>query len=237
MSNHIEQAPKSSDAEGRLFFCVNSRMGEEVFNNGQMVLHDYSTDKLSQFSQAMGITAMCAPEKIVERFKGIEPKIADIIATLHQQIASVGIPTDLLNKLLHGKFDVTVLLKSRGGGTSVAAIFNQYFDSVVAQEGVETVACSTAHSAAHTVFAHGKRRIALPSTAFMMHRSAREGVSRDAIGQSPSSVTEPIRKFITEVDDPAIERVLLSIQEPHRSRIAHVFEKDKDSLASERRID
>ncbi len=234
VAHQIESAPRSSDSQGRLFFCVNTRMDGDVFNHGEMVLHDYSTNQLTQFSKAMGVAAMRFPEKIIERFQHLEPTIAHTIAEVRRQAGSL--PGDQLRTLLDEKFDVTVLLKSRGGGAAIAAMFNQYLDTVVGQEGIETVGCSAIASAAHTMFAHGKRRLALPSTKLMMHRAGHRNVANVGAQQRSPEAEGAVQKWIAEVDDPAFERVLLSIQEPERSKMAHLFEREKEPWTAERRI-
>lgn len=228
MSHTAEQAPRSPDADGRLFACINNPVTDASTNHDELILHDYKSNHVDQYKAVLGITAHSASDNFIEKLQGVEPNVAMQIKTMREAVANM--PGELMRKLLHGKFDVTVLIRSTGGGTALAALYNNYFDSVVAKEGIETIASTDALSAGLTLFAHGERRLAFPGTKFMIHRSGKEK-------QYNSIITEPHRKWVTEVEDPAIDRVLESVREPHRAQLANLFAKDRENLAAERRIE
>ena len=228
MSHAAEKAPRSPDAYGRLFVCINNPVTDASTNHDELILHNYERDSIDQYKTVLGITAHSAPDHFVETLQGVEPNIALQIKTMREAVADM--PGELMRKLLHEKFDVTVLIRSTGGGTALAALYNHYFDTVVAREWVETVASTDALSAGLTLFAHGKRRLAFPNTKFMIHRSGKEK-------QYGATLTEPHKKWVTEVEDPAIDRVLESIREPQRSKLADLFSKERENPAAERRID
>lgn len=236
--NTPDPAPRSSDAEGRMFWFLGSSIDNDMMNNSSIAIHRYSTGEYKDFGPLMMGSSLAFPESEIEDLQYSEE---DVKASIQHCIENSrkSIPSPLLDAMHNRKFDITVLLKSKGGSVLLERMFKHYFDKVSASSGIETLASSQAFSAGHALFAQGERRLAYPSTKLMIHRPISKKSPADIaknLGVSEQAVLDGQKHWVENIADPEYDHVLSQISEPSRGAMADLFNQEKEPTTLERKI-
>lgn len=221
-----------------MFWFIESKIDQSAVNTADVAVHRYFDGQFYSFGQGMSVCGFGVPEQEKARMRLLEPNIDDTVRNLTSD-ATQRIPPPLLQALLTHRFDVTVLLNSSGGGVSLQRMFSRYADSVAASGGIETVAPALACSAGLALFEQGKRRLAYPTTQFMIHRPGTH-TGFEALASRFQVTVDAVRAqydaWVRDVADPIYDRILQSISEPKRNAMAALFEAGKDDLSHERKV-
>ncbi len=232
-------ALRSPDAEGRMFWCINSKLDATALNTAEVAIHRYRDNAYKSFGAALPVCGFNFPQAEIDRLQYLEPNIQatveNCVQASHQRI-----PAPLLRVLLEKRFDITVLINSRGGGVSVQRMFSQYMNRIAGSEGIETLATSVAASAAHVLFSQGKERLSYPSTQFLLHRPT--FVQAD-FSERAAQLKVPEKDIVAAYEwwvhnevDPLYDAELASITLPQRQQMTALFEQEKEPVTLERKV-